>query len=338
MPVTDQEAIDDEYLPSEILQPINLLQPFANDPALGGLQPKLSALRISRSAPIASVPKVLLRHLRSGPRRLLRAAPAFLWRVRFTKCPASSEPNVTIASLDLEITPFAGSNVSIDRIQLSISPGHVEPLGPQLPLVSQPGDQVTLLYRLRPPKADSSSSTVHPIHHLTVNAAAGVLVRDSCVPQIRINWTTPVELPSSRPASRAGSNKPPTKPLGPDSLPISDHISPSIPSSIHANGVSFTISGPQEVEVGEIFKWQLFAVNRSDKVHRLAVLAMPKRRHIDRRHGAKESTSSFKMTTEDGKDAIAEPVLDDNVIYTMQRNAVQEPTELICLSPDVRIG
>lgn len=42
--------------------------------------------------------------------------------------------------------------------------------------------------------------------------------------------------------------------------------------------------------------------------------------------------------TEEGKDGIAEPVLDDNVIYTLQQNAVQEPTELICLTPDCRIG
>lgn len=338
MAVLDQEVIDDEYLPSEIPQPINLLQPFANDPALGGLKPKLSALRISRSAPVAPVPKQLLRPLRSGPRRLFRAAPAFLWRVRFTKSAAPSEPNVTIASVDLEITPFAGSNVSINQMKLSISPGHVEPLGPQLPLLSQPGDQVTLLYRLRPPMSDSNTFIGNQAYHLTLNAAAGVLVSKTCTPQIRIDWTTPVDLPSTRPNSRAGTSKPASKPLGPDSLPISDPIGPPASSSITANGVFFTISGPQEVEVGEIFKWQLFVVNRSDKVHRLAVLAMPKRRHMDRRHGAIESTSSFKMTTEDGKYAIAEPVLDDDVIYTLQRNAVQEPTELICLSPDVRIG
>lgn len=333
----DREIIDDEYLPSEIPQPVNLLQPLANDPALGGLRPSLSALRISTSAPVATVPKALLRPLRSGPRRLFRAAPAFLWRVRFTKSPASSEPNVTIASLDLEITPFAGSNVSINKMDLSISPGHVEPLGPQLPLISQTGDQITMLYRLRPPVTDSTS-VVNQSYHLTLIATAGVLVSETCTPQIHIDWTTPVDLPSSRLSSRAGPSKPPSKPLGPDSLPITDHTSPSISSSVNANGVSFTISGPQEIEVGEVFKWHIFAVNRSDKVHRLAVLAMPKRRHMDRRHGAKESTSSFKMTTEDGKDAIAEPVLDDNVIYTLQRNAVQEPTELICLSPDVRIG
>jgi hypothetical protein len=334
----DQEVADDEYLLSEISQPINLLQPFANDPALGGLKPKLSALRISRSAPVASVPKQLLRPLRSGPRRLFRAAPAFLWRVRFTKSPAPSESNVTIASLDLEITPFAGSNVSINKMDLSIFPGHVESLGPQLPLISQPGDQVTLLYRLRPPTSDGTAFIGDQVFHLTLNASAGVLVSDSCTPNISIDWTTPVDLPSSRPNSRAGASKPPSKPLGPDSLPISDHVGPPASSSITAHGVCFTISGPQEVQVGEVFKWQLFTVNRSDKLHRLAVLAMPKRRHIDRRHGAKESTSSFKMTTEDDKDSIAEPVLDDHVIYTLQRNAVQEPTELICLSPDVRIG
>ncbi|RDI85515.1 hypothetical protein Vi05172_g4503 [Venturia inaequalis] len=333
----DRGIIDDEYLPSEIPQPINLLQPFANDPALDGLRPSLSALRISRSAPVPTVPKALLRPLRSGPRRLFRAAPAFLWRVRFTKSPASSEPNVTIASLDLEISSFAGSNVSINKMDLSISPGHVEPLGPQLPLISQPGDQITMLYILRPPVGDTTS-TVNQSYFLTLNAAAGVLVSSTCTPRIHIDWTTPVDLPSSRQNSRASPSKAPSKPLGPDSLPITDHTAPSIPSSVNANGVFFTISGPQEVEVGEVFQWNLFAVNRSDQVHRLAVLAMPKRRHTDGRHDAKESNSSFKMTTEADKDGIVEAVLDEKVIYTLQRNAVQEATEVICLSPDIRIG
>lgn len=65
---------------------------------------------------------------------------------------------------------------------------------------------------------------------------------------------------------------------------------------------------------------------------------MPKRRHTDGRHDAKESNSSFKMTTEADKDGIVEAVLDEKVIYTLQRNAVQEATEVICLSPDIRIG
>jgi hypothetical protein len=338
MNTLDQEVADDEYLPSGVPQPINLLQPFANDPALDGLKPKLSALRISRSTPVASVKKEPLRPLRSGPRRLFRAAPAFLWRVRFTKSPAPSEPNVTIASLDLEITPFAGSSVSINEMNLSISPGHVESLGPQLPLISQPGDQVTLLYKLRRPIADGTAILGGQVYNLNLNASAAVMISKTCTPQIKIDWTTPVDLPPSRPNSRAGGNKPPPKPLGPDSLPISDHIGPPASSSTPAHGVCFTISGPPEVRVGEVFKWQLFAVNRSDKAHRLAVLAMPKRRHIDRRHGAKESTSSLKMATEDSRNSIAEPVLDDHVIYTLQQNAVQEPTELICLSPDVRIG
>lgn len=333
----NQEVVDDEYLASETSQPINILEPFANDPALGGLKPSLSALRISRSAPIETVPNPLIRPLRSGPRRLFRTAPALLWRVRFTKSPASAEPNVTIASLDLEITPFAGSNVLIDRMGLSIFPGHIEPLGPQLPLISQPGDQITLLYRLHPPKANNSS-VVNQSYHLTLNASAGVLASETCTPHIHIDWTAPVELPSSHPSSRAGLSKSTSKAIGPDSLPITDQTVPSIPSSVNASGVSFTISGPPEVEVGEVFKWSLVVVNRSDKVRRFAILAMPKRRQMDRSHGTKESASSFKLTTEDGKDAIAEPVLDEMVMYTLQRNAVQESTELICLSPDVRIG
>ncbi|KAK5239919.1 hypothetical protein LTR16_011350, partial [Cryomyces antarcticus] len=35
---------------------------------------------------------------------------------------------------------------------------------------------------------------------------------------------------------------------------------------------------------------------------------------------------------------MAEAVLDESIVYAMQKNGTQEPTGLVCLSPDVRIG
>jgi hypothetical protein len=330
------ETIEDDYMPIRVPQPINLLQPFANDPALGGLKPQLSALRISRARPTTPVTKQLLRSLKSGPRRLFRAAPSFLWRVRFTRLPSSTLPRAIIASVDLEVTPFAGSDVSFDKLELKLSSGLVEAIGPPLPLQSGPGDQVTLLYKLIPHSSESSSYVSG--QHLSIDASSTVLVSKTCKPEIKINWTNQVDLPSSRPNSMSGPKITP-KPLGPDSLPIIDQFAATDASTTVTNGISFTISGPPEVRVGQMFKWNLFVINRSDKVHRLAVVAMPKRRLADRRHGQKDSATSITaLIPEKDKDTLAEAVLEDHTIFTSQRNAATEPTELICLSPDVRIG
>jgi hypothetical protein len=332
------DGLEDDFLPSGVPQAINLFQPFANDPALGGLTPKLSALRLSRARPITPpTVKQLSRALKNGPRRLFRAAPSFLWRVRFAKSPSSSQPHTTIASLDIEITPFAASDVSIKRMDLELSSGRVEAIGPPLPLQSRPGDQLTLLFKLIPDTPDSFGYTSGLVQHLTVKGYASVLVAEDCLPEIKIDWTTPVDLPSSRPNSSAG--KIPPKPLNPDSLPIIDQFIPSDSSNTVANGVCFTISGPPEVQVGEIFKWSLFVINRSDKTHRLAVLAMPKRKPISRRHSHIDSVSPVVgVQPEKNRHALAEPVMDDKMIYTSQRVGVMEPAELICLSSDVRIG
>jgi hypothetical protein len=38
------------------------------------------------------------------------------------------------------------------------------------------------------------------------------------------------------------------------------------------------------------------------------------------------------------KDSIPKPVVDDGVLAQLQRASIQDTTELICLSPDIRIG
>ena len=332
------DAVDDEYLPGGVPQPMNLLAPFANDPALTGLKPRFLAFRMHQAAPASSVAKQLQRSLRSGSRRLFRAAPAFLWRLRFASSPTASERKVTIASLDLEITAFAGSDVLLDQVDLVLSSGRVEPLGPSLPIRAQSGDQLTLLYKFVPTESDNVSPSSAQPQNLTVIALASVLISKNCVPKIRFSWITPVDLPSSRPNSRVGPIKASSKPLGPDSLPIIESHTGAEPSTAATNGILFSITGPPEVTVGNPFKWDLFIVNRSEKVHRLAIVALPKHR-LWSRHGKSDSSASMNTSSGDKpKDSLAEPVVEDHVIYNSQRSAMQEPTELICLSPDVRMG
>jgi hypothetical protein len=111
-----------------------------------------------------------------------------------------------------------------------------------------------------------------------------------------------------------------------------------------ANGLVLSITGPPTVTVNAPFTWELFIINRSEKVHRLALVAIPKRRAWIK-NGQRDSVSSIRGGPQDTKttgnrndDDFVEPVVDDRILYQTQKNAVQEPTGLLCLSPDVRIG
>ena len=353
-----QDLIDDEYLTPGIPQPPNLLAAFAGDPALRGVRPKLLASNLYR-APTTPAVKSLQRNLRSGSRRLFRAAPAFLWRLRFISSPAPAERSATITALDLEITPFASSPVKIEEIQLELAAGRAESLTPLLPKTCQPGDQVTLLYKLWPGKKEDIAALGGNLPELKVAASGSVLISETCVPQIKFSWTTPVDLPTpSRPTSRAGppatthaTNKDaPSKPVGPDTLlsmtsPPPQMASPAgnTLSNSLSSGLIISITGPENITVGTSFTWSLFIINRSEKVHRLALVAIPKRRPWYK-HGQKDSITSARgghsenKASRRGKQDLVDAVVDERAVFAAQRNAVQEPTGLICLSPDVRIG
>ena len=354
-----QEIVDDEYLTPGVAQPQNLLAAFANDPALRGVKPKLLASNLYR-APTTPAVKSLQRNLRSGSRRLFRAAPAFLWRLRFIPSPSPAERGSTIAALDLEITPFASSPVRLEDVHLDLVAGRVEVLTPLLPKECQPGDQVTLLYKLWPGKKEEIAALGSTLPDLKVTASGSVLISLTCIPRIKFSWTTPVDLPTpSRPTSRAGppavihsprKEQQPAKPVGPDTLLSMASPPPQIASpaaktsrSTLTNGLIISITGPESITVGHNFTWSLFIVNRSEKVHRLALVAIPKRRPWSK-HGQKDSVASIrggyggdgKGTR--GRQDLADAIVDERAVFAAQRNAVQDPTGLICLSPDVRVG
>lgn len=338
----------DEFLPSMAPAPLNLLEPFANDPALDGVKLYLSSSRITHTAFTAAPSKTNHKPLKTGPRRFFRAAPALLWRIRFVALHAAAQQNGVVASLDFEATNFAASSLSLDKIDLSLTSGVVEPLGAQMPLQCQPNDQVTALFRLSPYPEKTGGIVTSNTKELSIEAAATVHVSEKSKPQIRIAWKTTVDFSSfksntrptslphsgSRPTSNRLSGKNPPKLPGPDSLPNTDQQHDTRATATSAAGVHLTISGPSTVYAGEAFQWHLLVVNRSEHLQRLAVVVMPKRRWTDvLRPGSKDGQKKVL-----DKDSIPKPVVDDSVLAQLQRTSMQDTTELICLSPDIRIG
>ena len=101
-------------------------------------------------------------------------------------------------------------------------------------------------------------------------------------------------------------------------------------------GVSVTFTGPNDVLVGEPFCWDVFVVNRSSKPRKLAVAVIPKVKNGDMRtHLFKSSNSSMGRRRDY---AIAEAIIDENLLYAMQRSASKDTVQIVSLSNEVRIG
>lgn len=347
----------DEYLPSGVPLPMNLLGPFADDPALSGLRPQLSALRITKVALSTAMEPDAPQTLRSGSRYSFRAAPVLLWRIRYSRLSTSPKQTVLVASLDFEITAFAGCNVSVETVEVQITNGLAEILGGGSsaghPAVYRPGDQFTLLCKLTPTDTYETTPIDHPrVHTMELNVHATALVSNDCTPQIVIRWKTGVDFPSPTASSLSGHI-----PLAPRSLiesagmtqksevntqtsfTLIAHGTPQKNILAGAFGISLTVSGPPHVYVGEVFQWNLFVINRTEKARTLAAIVIPRRRTSMRQHQSKPSLTSFASGfKEDKADRFAEAVVDDHAVYASQKSSVLEPAEVVSISTDVRIG
>lgn len=253
---------------------------------------------------------------------------------------------------------FAGCNILVEKVEVRLTDGEAETFGGNpglsLPTLFRPGDQFTLLYKLTPNDTNDvvppSSSKVHAIE---LNVHAKALVSDDCNPQILIKWKTGVDFPTPTTSSLSGQNLPPRLMNQAGSAGVIQRPGVSAELSSVTNvlgapqedevagsaGINLTISGPPWVYVGDVFQWDLFVVNRSDKARTLAIIVIPRQRTSAKRHESKPSlTSSAGGYRDDRANDTVEAVVDDHVVYAIQKTSVLEPAEVVSISTDVRIG
>lgn len=348
-PAEKKSVLEDEYLPSGVPTALNLLQSFESDPALAGIRPRLSALRTNKIAPTAPVAKELTRPIRTGQRRLFRALPALIWRVKYSKVQTAMSDMSLLASLDMEVAYITGCRLTINDARLSLRGGDVKPISDQsvIQRIHKPGDHLTSLYKITPDlAADGTPLFGTEGHLLTLEIKAEVLVSENCQPIVSIQWQTAVDFSAEQnsalvKAAHRLSNRLSQVPKVPDTDPTAaqgkEDQSAEKPqdTSIH---VTLTISGPPQVVVGETFNWSVFIVNRSDKSRKLAVLVVPKRKRDYDRQRPLSSASSIVGTRSDKRDLFASAVVDENIVYAKQKNAHMETAQLLCLTTDIRIG
>lgn len=254
-----------------------------------------------------------------------------------------------MASLDLEVAQFATYDVRIKKVNLALHGGKVKELNDELDTTTshKPGDQLTFLYKIWPDLGtDGTPALGSKGHYLTLNVEANVTMSDQCHPDIAIEWKTPIDFASEQTLSltkaihrQSASTIQSTNAVNPDALVTQDaQDQPEQDASKNDVNVTLTVSGPSSVQVGEIFTWDVFIVNRSDKTRRLAVLVIAKRSHDMGRHKSHPSTSSVGGPRAERKELLGTAVVDENVVYAKQKSGRTETAELICLTTDIRLG
>lgn len=362
----------ERYLPSAVPAQYNLFEALQDDASLGGAAPYLSASRVSRFTPSTDAVKGALRPLRQHTKRIFSAVHAASARLRYSRLKSYEAKPTVLASLEFEVAPTVRCDLRLEKVDLKLAQGFVEPLTTDsslvVPLRCQPRDHIVLLYKFTP-EEDLGTNTANNLHTkaLEISISATALVSEDCQPEILMRWRTSVDFSTPLNPSYGGPSQHLQRPHRPSSLPAPAALGsasavvstasssarasltepdPSSSSGVNPGryraisigdvGVTMTFSGPQYVYVGEAFQWDVFVVNRSNKIRTLALLALPKSRTRPKRHISKSSSSSAGVREDD--DA-ADAVVDENILYATQKNAVIEPAGLVNLSTDdLRVG
>ncbi|KAI1504611.1 TRAPP trafficking subunit Trs65-domain-containing protein [Biscogniauxia marginata] len=364
------------YLQSGVASGLNLLESFGNDPAMNGVKPRLSALRVSRVAPVTQQEKDFLRPIKSVPKISFRIYPVVHSRIRFTHPNIVPPTSSVIAMLEVDFTPFIECEILLNSVTLSLSGGKVEDLtsqaGMSFPLSCVAYDHITFLYRLSPAETDVISK--NPLRDLEIAISGTALMRAGvCVPRLNMAWTAAVDFTipvnpgygsAMQPIQRA--HRPSQLSIGgdstisltapsvarPDALPLLEASTNQTETIVQDLGITMTFTAPpptHKIYPGDEFIWSVFVVNRSlvpsASPRKLAIVVIPKRRRNEARINRPPSMSRppetihGQLQSKGPRDrSVADAVLDENVVHAMQRSSIVETAEVACLSADVRVG
>ncbi|KAF5710690.1 hypothetical protein FGLOB1_5344 [Fusarium globosum] len=353
------------YLQSGVPSGFNLLESFGSDAALGGVKPRLSALRVSRVTPVTRSQDVT-KHIRALPQVQHKIFPVVHTRIRFSRPTTAPTSSAVIALLEVDFTSHFECEVSLDQIELSILDATVENLnndaGMQLPLTCVSHDHITFLYRIAPRQHDVTVK--NPMRELDIKiSATAQVIPGRCTPSMNMSWSTQLDftLPvnpgygsatagtgivrAHRPSQLSITGQavnPLVSPsiIRPDALPTLEAATSNADASITELGITMTFTGPSEpVYPGQVFSWTVYIVNRATEKssappRKLALVAIPKRRRGEVRMTRPPSVGGRR----NGEKDVADAVTDENVLHALQKNSSVESTDVVCLSADTRVG
>ncbi|KKF93296.1 Mediator of RNA polymerase II transcription subunit 16 [Ceratocystis platani] len=332
------------YLQSGMASGMNLLSAFATDDGLGQVVPRLSALRVSRVAPLTN-PRDLMRPLRAQAAVSLSIVPAVHTRVRFARPNTLPATPDLIASLEVDFTGMFTSPIKIAQIDLSVQDGSVICLSDAVDGLTPDGE---------------TEGMRNPARDLDIAVRAVIDVNATTKPELVMQWSTPIDftIPVNPGFGLSAAQPPIQRSHKPSQLSISGAgdgaslISPSVsrPDSLPAHdakptlsvpdlGVTVTFAAPPgPVYKGQEFAWSVYVLNRSTEktdtaARKMALVAVPRRRRNEIRIARPPSMSRRPDAAQ-----IADAVMDENVVHALQYNSLVDTPDVVCLSADTRVG
>ena len=301
--------------------------------------------------------------LRVGTQMAFRGLPAISSRVRYSKSNGRAGRPSIIASLDIETGAFSGEDMAITHASMQMSEGSVEDIGkalvPQLPLMCRPRDNSTFLFRLAPCESAPDASNQSSSKMVLVTVHATVLVSETCRPSIELRWKTGIDFSAALNPLYGAPRQSMQRPNRPSNLQGTSSTADGndLPASVREGGassdswtdgqrqragpltdfgVTISFTAPRSVRVGQPLSWDVLVLNRSSRPRQLALTVIPKRRKVFTGTHSSKSSSSSVWVRKDGD--FADAVIDENLLYAIQRNAGHEATQVISLTTDTRVG
>jgi hypothetical protein len=191
---------------------------------------------------------------------------------------------------------------------------------------------------------EEDPSYLHKGHTLSLKLQAKVTLANGHRANVDIHWKTPVDFRADhnpeilKAVHRLSSPVGPPMNRNPDALPYDRASQQEEAPAGRGVNLILTVSGPPQVHAGDVFPWEVFIVNRSEKTRKLAVLVLSKRKRDYDRPTSRSSTASAGGHRADKKNLIASAVVDENIVYAKQKHARTEVAELVCLTTDIRVG
>ena len=359
----ESDKFKDPLLPSGVPGSFNILESLRGDPALDGAEPRLAASRLHGINTKTHDGYINDGSLRVGTQMASRGLPAISSRMRYSRSRGRPGKHSIIASLDVETGAFSEQDTAITYVNMQLSEGSVQDMGealsPLLPLVCKPKDNPTFLFRLMPsePMQNTSNQSLAKMVLITVHAT--VLISETCRPSIEMRWKTGIEFSTAlnplfgapgqsmqrqnRPSSLLrtssttdGNDLPASAREGEASLEMGSNEQRQRADSATDFGVVIAFTAPEFMYMGEVFSWDVVILNRSSRARRLALKVIPRRRKgLSGTHSSKSSSSSVR----DRKDGdLADAVIDENLLYALQRSSGHERTQIISVSTDIMVG
>ncbi|KAF4549480.1 Hypothetical protein D9617_21g097010 [Elsinoe fawcettii] len=328
----------DDYLPSGIPLPANILSPLLSSPAFAGTNINLPASRLDRIVPISAAPAVEAKPIR-GSTVIRPIGPALLLRTSRTLF-----PDQVYLSVDTQVPIYSKSEVQLEAAEARLPSSTVKALTTvTLPTTLKPGDRTTFIfqtdaqagasvaqYRLTASLETSSGGKINLMIRRNLNAPpeAKVPTRE------RVKyWSIPKG--ASRPSSTiAGARETPEGPR---------------------KGLKITINAPNKIKIGTIFDINFFVINQGGRKRRLSILgpAVPVPSKTANRRSWIVSRTSRSKKDQLAAENIANAVTDQRELYNQvtgskhadkRRNVsgtgrlAGSRAEIVTLDPEVRLG